>query len=196
MNTSLSTFSLPRPVHRSLGEGGSAFHAPRFINHLPLLALSLALTGCAGTGQRVAFDSLSTVGGGAAAYYAGDKDPALTTAGAVSGFVVSEALQSMAASGREKAYNSGIEEGKAIGQEEVLKGLWEESNGLPRRNGSRVYQNLNPALNVPARIQNGVRYDAHSAEPSSIQPEKILVPAMTSTNAISNPHYETFQSTE
>ncbi len=140
----------------------------------------------------MAIDSLATAGGGAAAYFAGDKDPAMTTAGAVGGFVVSEAFQAIAKSGRQKAFNSGIEEGTIIGQQQVLKGLWEESNGLPknRRGNSRT---LVPTLNVPARSQNGARYDPHTATPSSIHPEKIFVPTSSTTNATSNAHYETFQ---
>lgn len=163
------------------------FFLPSALCLLPLL------TGCSsvGSGQRVAIDSLATGVGGAAAYYGGGKDPALTTAGAVGGFVVSEAFQAMARSGRQKAYNSGIEEGKAMGQEQILKGLWEESNGLPRNN--RNYQTLSPVLIVPAHEQNGVLYDTHTAEPAVLQPEKILVPLMASTNTMFNPHYEQFQ---
>ncbi len=161
-----------------------------------LFVAAVALSGCASpeSGPRVALDSLATAGGGAAAYFAGNKDPALTTAGAVGGFVVSEALQSIARSGRGKAYNSGIEEGKAMGQEEILKGLWEESNGLPKN--TRRNSLLAPALIVPTRIQNGARYDAHKADPSSLQAERILVPKVSTTNATSNAHYEKFQTTE
>ena len=161
-----------------------------------LLSFVILFTGCAGnpgTGQRVAIDSLATGGGGMAAYYASGKDPSVTTAGAVGGFVVSEAFQAMARNGRTKAYLSGIEEGKAIGQEEILHGLWEESNGLPPRNGRYTYQNLNPVLNVPARIQNGVKYDSHIAASVILQPEKILIPTVTTTNGTFNTHYEKFQ---
>ena len=165
-----------------------------------LLVLTVVIfTGCAGspgTGQRVALDTLATGGGGMAAYYASGKDPAVTTAGAVGGFVVSEAFQAMARNGRTKAYLSGIEEGKAIGQEEILHGLWEESNGLTNHNGVHAYQNLNPVLNVPTRIQNGVKYDSHAAGSETPQPEKILIPTVTTTNATFNTHYEEFQNRE
>jgi hypothetical protein len=147
-------------------------------------------SGCAsnpGTGQRVAIDSLATGVGGAAAYFGSEGDPALTTAGAVGGFVVSEAFQAMAYSGRRKAYNSGLEEGKAIGQEQVLKALWEESNGLPKN--SKSYQ----SVVVPFRYQNGVQYDPHSAPPQVLRPEKIFIPGKTNATTISNPHYEQFQ---
>lgn len=161
-----------------------------------MIPLAILFTGCAGypgTGQRVAFDALATGGGGMAAYYASGKDPAVTTAGAVGGFVVSEAFQAMARNGRHKAYLSGIEEGKAIGQGEILHGLWEESNGLPSHHGGRAYQNLNPILNVPARIQNGVKYDPHAVKSTILQPEKILIPTLITTNATFDTHYEEFQ---
>jgi hypothetical protein len=156
---------------------------------LPICLLTL-FSGCAttpGTGQRVTIDSLATGVGGAAAYFGSEGDPALTTAGAVGGFVVSEAFQAMAHSGRRKAYNSGLEEGKAIGQEQVLKALWEESNGLPRNN-----KNYHPLV-VPFRVQNGVLYDAHVAPSETSRPERILIPGIINTNAVSNPHYEQFQ---
>ncbi|MDD2709233.1 MAG: hypothetical protein PHV34_14700 [Verrucomicrobiae bacterium] len=176
------------------------------MKYLLLLIPALFLAGCAsssGTGQRVALDTLATAGGGAAAYFAGGKDPALTTAGAVGGFVVSEAFQTMARSGRQKAYNSGVEEGKAIGQQQVLQGLWEESNGLPKNRRMEFF----PVLTVPVREQNGVRYDAHQAPGQTIRPEKILTnqPVMSQTSAAGDPaaaamtnqtntlHYETFQ---
>ncbi len=165
------------------------------ISRFIVLSLSFLVAGCAGqpgAGQRVALDSLATGVGGAAAYYGSGRDPALTTAGAVGGFVVSEAFQSMAKSGRQKAYNSGLEEGKALGQEQILKGLWEESNGLPK---SRSPLPVSPVL-VPARIQNGVLYDAHSASPISVQPEKILIPSSSATNSTFNSHYEQFQQPE
>lgn len=157
---------------------------------VPILALFLAGCGSPGTGQRVAFDSLGVVGGGSAAYFAGGKDPALTTAGAVGGFVVSEALQTIAKSGRRKAFNSGVEEGKAIGQEQILHGLWEESNGLRGKSGTS-----GQPLTVPAREQNGVLYDAHAA-PTVVPagtPEKIRVPAVSTRQGALYPHYETFQ---
>ncbi len=154
----------------------------------------LALTGCGapGTGQRVAFDSLGAAGGGAAAWFAGDGDPALTTAGAVGGFVVSEALQTIAKSGRQKAFNSGLVEGKAMGQEMILKGLWEESNGLPRKGRSAAPI---PRVTVPAREQHGVLYDAHSSSllTTGPQPEKLYVPAISTRQGGLRPHYETFQ---
>lgn len=159
---------------------------------LSIFAFALAGCGSPGTGQRVAFDSLGAVGGGSAAYFAGGKDPALTTAGAVGGFVVSEGIQAIAKSGRRKAFNSGIEEGKAIGQEQILKGLWEESNGLSGKGGS--FQRV-PSVIVPAREQNGVLYDAHIAPvvvpPGS--PERIHVPAVSTGQGGLYPHYETFQ---
>lgn len=160
----------------------------------PLLLLTVScslltlLVGCGSTdsGQRVALDSLAVDTGGAAAWFGGNKNPALTTAGAVGGFVVSEAFQSMARSGRQKAYHSGVEEGRAIGQEQVLKGLWEESNGLPRNPKSP-----RPFLTVPARVQNGVLYDVHTVAPTS-SPERFLVQP-PGTNAMAHPHYETLQ---
>ncbi|MDD2709092.1 MAG: hypothetical protein PHV34_13990 [Verrucomicrobiae bacterium] len=178
------------------------------MKHLLLIISALFLAGCAGssgTGQRVALDTLATAGGGIAAYFAGGKDPALTTAGAVGGFVVSEAFQTMARSGRQNAYHSGVEEGRAIGQQQVLQGLWEESNGLPRNRRMEFF----PVLTVPAREQNGVRYDAHQAPSQTIKPEKILTnqPAISKTPASEDPsaaatthqtntlHYETFQTT-
>ena len=148
-------------------------------------SLLTLLVGCGSPdgGQRVALDSLAVGTGGAAAWLGGNKDPALTTAGAVGGFVVSEAFQSMARSGRQKAYNSGVEEGRAIGQEQVLKGLWEESNGLPTNSRSP-----GPLLTVPGRVQNGVLYDAHTVVPGTL-PERVLIqPA--GTNAVPRPHYE------
>lgn len=157
---------------------------------LSSFCLLILFSGCAsqpGAGQRVAIDSLATGVGGAAAYYGSSGDPALTTAGAVGGFVVSEAFQAMAHTGRRKAYNSGLEEGKAIGQEQVLKALWEESNGLPKNQKS--YQ----TLVVPFRIQNGVQYDSHSAPSQIYRPEKIEVPGVTNSNTVSDPHYEQFQ---
>jgi hypothetical protein len=163
---------------------------------LSLIAVSFLLAGCAGqpgTGQRVALDTLATGGGGAAAYFAGGQDPALTTAGAVGGFVVSEAFQAIARSGRQKAYNSGIEEGKAIGQQQVLQGLWEESNGLPK---SRKKMDFQPVLVVPAREQNGVRYDAHTASGQSTTPEKILTNQPVTTNQTNHLHYEQFQQSD
>lgn len=158
------------------------------------LSSILLLTGCASpeTGQRVALDSLATTGGGAAAYFAGNHDPALTTAGAVGGFVVSEAFQAMARSGRQKAYNSGLEEGKAMGQEQIIKGLWEESNGLPKNN-RRNYQTLSLVLSVPSRSQGSVIYDTHFAPSITPQPEKILIQDISATNHVSYPHYEKFQ---
>ena len=161
-----------------------------------LLPFVLLLTGCAGpgTGQRVAFDALATGGGGMAAYYASGKDPAVTTAGAVGGFVVSEAFQAIARNGRTKAYLSGVEEGKAIGQEEILHGLWEESNGLPKSH-QRNFNVLTPSLTVPAREQNGVKYDAHVATTIAVNPEKILIAPLTSTNLVTS-HYEEFQNLE
>ena len=71
-----------------------------------------------------------------------------------------------------------------MGQEQVLKGLWEESNGLPRNPRSP-----RPLLTVPARIQNGVLYDAHTvaSAPSS---ERFLVQP-PGTNAMPRSHYET-----
>jgi hypothetical protein len=166
---------------------------------LPILLVPIILAGCAGqpgTGQRVALDALATGGGGAAAYFAGGHDPALTTAGAVGGFVVSEGFQAIARSGRQKAYNSGIEEGKAIGQEQILRGIWEESNGLPKPGNAHRHQTLSPALNVPARIQNGVLYDAHSAPVKVVTPEKILTNQPMITNQTNRLHYETFQQPE
>jgi hypothetical protein len=155
-----------------------------------LLTLFSGCVSGPGTGQRVAIDSLATGVGGTAAYFGSEGDPALTTAGAVGGFVVSEAFQAMAHSGRRKAYNSGVEEGKAIGQEQVLKALWEESNGLPRNQKS--YQ---PLL-VPFRVQNGVRYDAHTAPPQSIRPERVFIPGITNADVTVDPHYEQFQKEE
>lgn len=174
--------------------------------------IPLFLVGCAGqpgTSQRVALDTLATAGGGAAAYFGGGGDPALTTAGAVGGFVVSEAFQTMARSGREKAYNAGIEEGKAMGQEQILQGLWEESNGLPGNRRMNVQPALPPfrrVLTVPAREQNGVRYDAHRAPSRIMNPEKILTnqptitqagapgdPAVAVTHSTNQTHYEIFQ---
>ena len=166
------------------------------MKNLILSIFVMTLVGCSspGTGQRVAFDSLGAVGGGTAAYFAGGKDPALTTAGAVGGFVVSEGLQSIAKSGRQKAYNSGIEEGKAIGQEQVLKGLWEQSNGLPGKTGAN-YRTLTPTVTVPMREQNGVLYDAHAAPVvnPAVQNEKIHIPATSTKQGGLYPHYETFQ---
>lgn len=158
--------------------------------------LAAVLTGCAGdpgTGQRVAFDSLATGAGGYAAYEASGHDPALTTAGAVGGFVVSEMAQAIAKSGRHKAFNSGVEEGRALEQQEVLQDFWEKSNGLPKV-GSHTYQNLSPALVVPARVQNGVIYDAHVAPPVTNEPEKVLIRG--TKNSPFQDHYETFQTTK
>ncbi len=95
----------------------------------------------------------------------------------------------MAKSGRQKAYQSGIEEGKAIGQEQILKGLWEESNGLPKGK-NRIPDS---SVLVPSRVQNGVLYDAHSANPLQPPSEQILIPAQGDTNAMFNAHYEEFQ---
>ena len=97
------------------------------MKYLSILAVTLGalvLAGCAtqsGTGQRIAIDSLATGIGGASAYLGSNGDPALTTAGAVGGFVVSEAFQSMARSGRDKAYQSGIEIGRASCRERVCQ---------------------------------------------------------------------------
>lgn len=148
----------------------------------------LAVTGCSspGTGQRVGLDALATGGGGMAAYYASGKDPAVTTAGAVGGFVVSEALQSIAASGRKKAYKSGIEEGKAIGQEQILQGLWEQSNGL--RTG--VQKSQTTKILLPARVQNGVRYDAVPMTSEDTRNSKLLIPSVETSEAAFPAHYE------
>jgi hypothetical protein len=154
----------------------------------------LVTAGCSsapGTGQRVTIDSLATGVGGTAAYFGGGKDPALTTAGAVGGFVVAEGFQAIARSGRQKAYNSGVEEGKAIGQEQILRGLWEQSNGLPK-SGSHQYQTLTPSAVLPARTQNGVRYDAHTPT----HPERIYVPEQRGATSRQAPHYETVSTTD
>ncbi len=151
-----------------------------------LILFCLAVAGCSspGTGQRVGLDALATGGGGMAAYFAGNKDPALTTAGAVGGFVVSEALQVIAASGRKKAYRSGIEEGKAIGQEQILQGLWEQSNGL------RTAPPKSQTILMPARVQNGVLYDAVPMTIEDAQNSKVLIPAVETTEAAFPAHYE------
>lgn len=154
------------------------------------IAAAVLFSGCASqsqTGQRVMFDSLGTGAGGTAAYFGSNGDPALTTAGALSGFALSEALQSMAQSGRKKAFLSGIEEGKAIGQEQILQGLWEESNGL---NKSKLPSSI---LMIPSREQNGVLYDKHYLNPNSAPLEKFKIPTLSSGNAGYESHYETVQ---
>lgn len=172
-------------------------HNPFFT--LPAIAAAicttlLAVTGCSsapGTGQRVAIDTLATGVGGTAAYFGGGKDPALTTAGAVGGFVVSEGFQAIAKSGRQKAYASGLEEGKAIGQTQILQGLWEQSNGLPK-SGTHQHQTLTPSAVLPARTQNGVRYDSHTPD----QSERIHVPEQSNATSRHAPHYETVSTTD
>ncbi|MDD2710106.1 MAG: hypothetical protein PHV34_19150 [Verrucomicrobiae bacterium] len=150
--------------------------------------------GCAdsGTGQRVTIDAMSAGVGGTAAYFGGGKDPALTTAGAVGGFVVAEGFQAMAKSGRKKAYNSGLQEGIAVGEQRVLQGLWEQSNGLPNKK-TRQYQTLAPTVTVPAKTQNGVYYDSHTPSDAG---EKLCVPAKGSESNKQTPHYETVPSGE
>lgn len=137
-------------------------------------------------GQRVALDSLSMGVGGAAGYFGSDHDPMLTAASSIGALALSEGLQAMARTGREKAKQLGIEEGIAIGQGRILEGLWEQSNGLPKNSPANSPYNVV----VPPRFQNGVLYDSHWAPSVAPLPEKILSPA-TTTN--SNPHYETFQ---
>ncbi len=151
-----------------------------------VLIFCIATAGCSspGTGQRVSLDALATGGGGMAAYFAGNKDPALTTAGAVGGFVVSEMLQSMAATGRKKAYKSGIEEGKAIGQEQILQGLWEQSNSL--KTGPPKSQ----TILLPARNQNGVRYDAVPMTIEDARNSKVWIPDLNSNETSFPAHYE------
>jgi hypothetical protein len=154
-----------------------------------LVVCTLGLSGCVstGTGQRVLFDSLGTGAGGAAAYFASDGDPALTTAGAVSGFVVTEALQAMARATQRKSDRQLIKEGIAIGQERILKRLHEESNGLPR-NPTTYTQ----PLIIPERTQNGVKYDIHEVPLYSPYPEKLLIPGM-GKSGLYKPHYERAQ---
>lgn len=161
------------------------------------IAMTL-LTGCGspGAGQRVTLDTLATGGGGAAAYYASGKDPAITTAGAVGGFVVSEGLQSMAATGRKKSYNTGLEEGRAIGQQQVLQGLWEQSNGLPPKSLNTMRYSTVRKVQVPSRVQNGVIYDEHvttSEVDGSNKREKILTNQPSNSESSTPPHYEYFQ---
>lgn len=150
----------------------------------------LLLTGCATqnqTSQRVGLDSLGTGIGGSAAYFGSNGNPAITTAGAVTGFALSEALQSIARTGREKAYSAGMEEGKAIGQEQILQGLWDQSNGLNKA----VLPGT--SLLIPSRQQNGVLYDKHFLNLNALPLEKFKIPTLLSSNAVYESHYETIQ---